>query len=645
MTEIGTKGTGNPDTWPKLLEHNSKLYGKSFKAMRYKHYGIWQSHSWQDYYQNVKYLALGLKALGFQTGNKLLIIGNNAPEWYFGELAAQSNKGISVGLCSELSASEIKYIAQNSESEFALVEDQEQVDKIEQIIEYLPQLKKVVYWQYKGLTKHNNQVFTGYRDVLKLGHEYEREHPRDFENNIDEGKSEDICAIIYTSGTTGEHPKGALHSYESLRSASEIYVKMDRLTSKDNLVSYWPPGWITEQWLAFGCHLLSAGTVNFAESAETQQEDIREIGPSMVLYNSRLWERQAGKVLARIQGSSALKKLAFHWFMPVGYRIADLKDKKQKPKWQQQALYFIAYWLLFRPMRDSLGLPKARICYTAGSTLCQEVIRFYHALNIPLKNIFGSTEAGALTGSSNGNTLFNNLEAINPGIEAKISPEGEILTRHPGIFRGYYKNPDLTAKVLFQGWVHTGDSGRLTDDGRLVFIDRLADIILLPCGDVISTQDIESRLKFSPYIKDAWVLAGKNCEYTSVVIIIDADNVGHWADKHKVAYTNFGDLSQKTEVYKLIEQEIVRINSGLPDGGKIKKFVNLHKEFDPDESELTRTLKLRKSFLMQKYRDLITALSGDTKRIEVEAQFTYQDGRTGKIRTELKIKTVGEGNL
>jgi long-chain acyl-CoA synthetase len=638
MTEIVTRGTGNPDTWPKLLEYNSFRYGQSFKAMRYKHYGIWQSYSWQDYYRNVKYLALGLKALGFQTGNKLLIIGNNTPEWYFGELAAQSNRGISVGLYSELSAGEIKYIAQNSESEFALVEDQEQVDKIEQITEYLPQLKKVVYWRYKGLTKHNNEAFIGYRDVLKLGLEYENNHPGDFEKNISDGRAEDICAIIYTSGTTGEYPKAALHTYQSLRSASELYVKLDKLTPNDNLVSYWPPAWITEQWLAFGCHLLSAGTVNFAESAETQQEDIREIGPSVVLYNSRLWERQAGKVLAKIQGSSALKKLAFRWFMPVGFRMADLKNKKQKPGWPLQALYFLAYWLLFRPIRDSLGLPKARICYTAGSTLCPEAMRFYHALNIPLKNIFGSTEAGAITGSS------ENTGAINSGIEIKITPEGEIITRHAGIFRGYYKNPELTASVLVDGWVNTGDSGYLTDDRQLVFIDRLADIVRLPCGDAISAQDIESTLKFSPYIKDAWVLAMQNCQYVSAVIIIDADNVGRWADKHKVSYTTFGDLSQKAEVYKLIGQEIVRINAGLPDGGKIKKYVNLHKEFDPDESELTRTLKLRKSLLIQKYGDLATALSGGAKSVQVEAQFTYQDGRTGKIRTELIVKTIEEGN-
>jgi long-chain acyl-CoA synthetase len=642
MTDRETAELNNLDTWPRLLEYNHSRYGGGSKAMRYKHYGIWQSYTWQDYYQNVKYLALGLQSLGFQAGNKLLIIGDNAPEWYFGELAAQCNKGISVGQYSDLSTAELLYIAQDSEAEFALVEDQEQVDKLEQIIDKLPKLKKVIYWVYKGLTKQKSEAFKGYRDVLKMGREYEKTHPGIFEKNVAEGRAEDICAIIYTSGTTGDGPKGAQHTYKSLRYTSDLFYKAEKLTPKDNLVSYLPPAWITEQWLAFGCHLLSGGTVNFAESAETQEQDIREIGPTMVIYNSRLWERQAGKVQARIQGANVLKKLVFRRFMPVGFKIADLKYQKKKADFKTRMLYFIAYWLLFRPLRDGLGLPHSRVCYTAGSILSAETLRFYHALNIPLKNIYGSTEAGAMTGAANEDNRLNSAGKVNNGIEIKTTSDGEIITRNPGIFAGYYNNPGLTAQVFIDGWVHSGDCGSLTDDGQLIFIDRMTDLVRRSDGKTISTQALESRLKQSPYIKDAWVSGGQDCEYMSAIIIVDAENTGRWADKHKVTYTTFGDLSQKTEVYRLIENEIACINADLPHEGRIRKYVNLHKEFDPDELELTRTRKLRKGWLRQKYADLIMALSGNKECIVVEAQFTYQDGRAGNIRTELKIKTVGE---
>jgi long-chain acyl-CoA synthetase len=643
MTDTEKLDIKKLDSWPKVLKYNDQRYGENHKAMRYKHYGIWQTYSWRDYYQSVKYLALGLLALGFKAREKLLIVGDNAPEWYFGELAAQCNRGISVGLYSDLSTDELKYIALNCQAEYALVEDQEQADKIEQIIGQLPKLRKVIYWRYKGLSKQKSGSFIGYRDVLELGREYEKSHPKEFDKNIAEGKPEDICAIIYTSGTTGDGPKGALHTYKSLLWASDYYVNLDKINAKDNLVSYLPPAWITEQWLAFGCHLLSGSTVNFVESAETQQEDIREIGPTLVLYSSRLWERQAGQVQARMQGSGAVKKFAYRRFMPAGYKMTQIRYEKKNPGWPQKVMNFLGYWILFRPVRDSLGLPNARICYSSGAILCADAFRFYHALNVPLKNLYGSTEAGAITGTTNTDISLKTVGKINNGVEVKITPEGEIISRSPGAFSGYFNNPELTARVIKGGWVYTGDSGKLTDDNQLIFIDRLSDLVRLPCGDTISSQDIESRLKYSPYIKDAWVLAGQDCVYASVVIIIDAGNTGRWADQHKVIYTTFGDLSQKSEVYQLIESEIQRINQQLPDGGKIKKFVNLHKEFDPDENEMTRTRKLKKAFLRARYSYLVGALSGDKPEVDIEAQFTYQDGRVGKIKTSLKIKTVVEG--
>jgi long-chain acyl-CoA synthetase len=306
---------GKGDTWPKILKYNYEKYGDAHAAMRFKHHGIWQTFSWQDYYLNVKHLALGLLSLGFRSGDKLLIIGDNAPQWYFAELAAQANHGVSVGSYSDLNPQEVKYIAANSEARFAVVEDQEQVDKFLQIKGELPLLEKIIYWRYKGLSGYHDAVFTGYRQVLKLGQEYEAGHPGVFEQNIAQGKADDICAIIYTSGTTGDAPKGAVHTYASLKLGAEHFLHLDPWYENDNIATYMPPAWITEQWFGIGCHLLSGGTLNFAERPETQQQDIREIGPDILFYSSRIWERQAVTVQARIQGADPLKRLMYRMFM------------------------------------------------------------------------------------------------------------------------------------------------------------------------------------------------------------------------------------------------------------------------------------------------------------------------------------------
>jgi long-chain acyl-CoA synthetase len=636
--------TSTLDTWPKLLKYNGSRYGAGGKAMRYKHYGIWQSHSWQDYLLNVKHLALGLLSLGFEPGSRLLIVGDNSPDWYFAQMAAQCNRGVSVGLYSDLSAAEIEYIARDCAAGFAMVEDEEQADKLVEVLDRLPDLKTVVYWRYKGVSGHDKRMFVGLRDVLEMGRRYEADRPGAFEENIAAGKGDDVCAIVYTSGATGDTPKGTLQSYRSLMSNARPFFELDRLTHKDDLACSLPPAWITEQWLAFGCHLLCGGTVNYAESAETQQEDMREIAPSVALYSSRLWESQAGQVQARLRGASPLKRSASRLFMPVGQRVADLRDQKRKPGLHWRLFGAVADLVVFRHVRDTLGLPRARVCYTYGSTLSPETFRFFHALRVPLKSIYGSAEAGAITGAAAGIQSPGVVGAANPGVEIELGEQGEIVVRHPGVFVGYQNDPGTTARVMDDGWVHTGDQGYFSADQELVFVDRVEDLITLPCGDVLAPQDVESRLKQSPYIKDAWVHSGQDCDFVTAVVILDADNTGRWADKNKINYTTFGDLSQKPEVYRLIEEEIALVNQGLPATRRIEKYVNLHKEFDPDESELTRNRKLRRAVLRKRYPDLIEALSGDRTSVEVEAEFTYQDGRTGKIRTALQIATVGRGD-
>jgi long-chain acyl-CoA synthetase len=633
------------DTWPHILKYNYEKYGENHRAMRYKHYGIWQPYTWKDYYLSVKHLALGLLSLGFEPGDKVLIIGDNAPQWYYAELAAQANQGASVGLYSELTPTEIKYIAQNAEARFAIVEDQEQVDKFLQIKDDLPLLKKVVFWSYKGLAHYDDPILIGYRQLLQLGREYEEEHPGRFEQNVENGKAEDICAIVYTSGTTEAAPRGAVHTYKTMRAGAEYQLRLDPWYENDNVVPYLPPAWMTEQWFGIGCHLLSASTLNFAEAPETQQRDMRETEPSIVCYGARVWESQAAMVQARILGADAIKRFAFRLLMPVGYKMADLKYRKQKPSLFLKIFYLLADAALFRHIRKSLGLSNARICYTTEAMLSPDAFRFYHALNLPLKSLYATTEGGALTGAKNDDILLETVGPAHPGTEVKITDAGEIVYRQPGVFVGYCQDPEKTAQVLKEGWFYTGDRGFVREDGQIVFLDRLEDLVQLASGDELAPQFIESRLKSSPYIKDAWVLAGPEKAFASAIIIINYDNVSRWAGQRRVAYTTFADLSQKPEVYGLVKTDIDRINKDLPPSARVKKYVNLHKEFDPDEGELTRTRKLRKRFLEERYQGLIRAIYDGKSEVPIEARVSHGDERMGTIETTINIKSVEEATL
>ncbi|MFC1531898.1 AMP-binding protein [Thermodesulfobacteriota bacterium] len=628
------------DTWPKILKYNYDKYGDDHRAMRHMHYGIWQPYTWKDYYLNVKQLALGLLSLGFEPGDKLLIIGDNAPQYYYAELAAQAIHGASVGLYSDLVPLEIKEIAENSEAKFAVVEDQEQVDKFLQIKEDLPLLKKIIYWNYKGLAHYKDPILAGYSQVIQQGEKYEEEHPGIFEQNVETGKADDVCAIVYTSGTTGVAPKGAVHTFKTMRAGAESLLHLDPWYEDDNVVPYLPPASMTEQWLGIGCHLLSASTLNFAESPETQQQDTRETGPSIVSYEARLWEIQAAMLHARILGADTVKRFFYRLLMPIGYKVADSRHRKQEPGLSQKILYALADIALFRHLRSSLGLSNARICYTTGAILSPDAFRFYHALNLPLKSLYGSTEGGALTGARNDDIRLETVGPAHKEAEVKVTDNGELVYRQSGVFVGYYKDPDGTDEVLKEGWFYSGDSGFIREDEHIVFLDRLGDLVELASGDKLAPQFIESRLRFSPYIADAWVLAGPEGKYTSAVIIINSNNVSMWAGQRRLTFSTFTELSQLPEVYQLIKMDIARINQDLPSGARIKKYVNLHKAFDPDEGELTRNRKLRRVLLEERYRELIEAIYSDKTEVPIDAQVASRDGQMGTTKTTLDIKSV-----
>jgi long-chain acyl-CoA synthetase len=632
------------DTWPKILEYNYRKYSDKNLAMRFKHYGIWQRRTWKEYYLEVKYLALGLLSLGFNTGDKVAIIGDNLPQWYCAELAAQANLGISVGMFSDLSPKEIKYIVSHSGARYAIVEDQEQVDKLLEVKEELPALQKIIYWNYKGLSHYHQPILVAYDRILESGEKYAEEHPYIFEENIEKGKAEDICSIIYTSGATEANPKGTVHSFQTVRASAESLLEVDPWREKDNVFSYLPPAWMTEQVFGIGCHLLSAATLNFAEGPETQQQDMREIGPDILFANSLIWGVQAAKTRARILGAKDLKKFALNTFLPFGYKMAAMRLENRQPGIFTRIYNILANFLLFRPLRDSLGLSNIRLCYSTGTVLNPEVIRLFHAFNVPLKSIYQSAETGVLSCSPNDNIRLDTQGVLLNKVDTMITKDGELACRYPGVFLGYYNEPDKTSSVLKDGWVFTGDCISLSDDKQVVFIDRVDNLIKLSTGDKLAPQQIESQLKASPYIRDAWILTDKQQTYAAAVIVINYDNVGKWADRSKITYTTFADLSQKPEIYQLIKQEIVNINETLPEGVRIKKFINLNREFDPDENEITRNRKLKRPFLQNNYGDLVSAMDRGDAQVKIGSGEQVRDGSAGAARTALDIETIKEAS-
>jgi long-chain acyl-CoA synthetase len=409
---------------------------------------------------------------------------------------------------------------------------------------------------------------------------------------------------------------------------------LDPWFEDDNVVPYLPPVWINEQWLALGCHLLSACTLNFAEGPETQERDAREIGPSIVFRGARLWESQAATVRARMSGADPVKRLAFGVLMPVGSQMAEAGYRKQKPGLLVRLSYALAGPVLFNPIRRSLGLQKARICYTSGTMLSTDAFKFYHALDLPLKNLYGSTEGGALSGARNDDMRPDTVGPAHKGTEVRVTEKGEIVYRQPGTFVGYYKDPSKTSEVLKDGWFHTGDCGFINDNGHLVLVGRMRSLVRLANGETLGPQSIESRLRFSPYIKDAWVFAGPEALYASAVIVIDYNNVGRWAGEKRVPYSNFAELAQRPEIYELVKQDILSVNTTLSSGSRVRKYVIFPREFDPDEGELTRNRRLRRTILEKRYRELIEAIYRDRTEVGLS------DAGTGTFKTTLRIESV-----
>jgi len=626
------------DTLPGLLLEQAREHGEQV-ALREKEFGIWRSLTWSQYSERVRNFCLGLTSLGFGPGDRLAILGDNRPEWVIAELAAISAGGLVMGVYQDCVATEVQFLVAFAEATVIVAEDQEQVDKYLEVRADLPKIRHVIYYDSRGLRSYTEDVLREFSEVEKLGEEYGRKHPQAFEELVAKLEPDDVALLATTSGTTGK-PKLAMLSHRNLITMARSLQAVDPAEPGDDFLSLLPLPWIGEQMLSIAFSLVVGFAVNFPEEPETIPENLVEIGPHMMFSPPRIWENMVSDIQVKIEDTSWLKRKVYDWAMGVGYQVADLRLGHGRIPRSLAARRWVAEWACLAWIKDSIGLRRIKHAYTGGAALGPDILRFYHALGVNLKQAYGQTEVAGLSMMHRDDDIkFQTVGVAVPGTEVRVDEEGEILTRSPAVFSGYYNNPEATEETLIDGWLHSGDAGYYDDEGHLVVIDRAKDVMTLHDGTKFSPQFIENKLKFSPYIKEAVVFGG-DWPFVTAMISIDYLNTGKWAERRQIAYTTFTDLAQKSEVYEIVEAHIGRTNEDLPGAAKIRRFLLLHKELDADDSELTRTRKVRRGFIAQRYEDIVSALYGDQDRVAIETEITYQDGRTSTTRTVLAVGSL-----
>ena len=630
------------DTFPKLVIANAERLPRRV-AIREKDLGIWQAYTWRDYLERSRRIALGLASLGFARGDVTAVIGDNRPELYWSVLATQALGGIPVPLYQDSIEKELVYILDHSEARVAVAEDQEQVDKLLNVRARCPRLEFIVYVDARGLRGYSEPGLLSLAELEERGEKFALGHPTCFDDEVARGGAEDTAVICYTSGTTGT-PKGAMLSHRNLIVTARSATEREGLRPDDEALAYLPMAWVGDHMLSYAQAIVAGFAINCPESAATVLHDLKEIGPTYFFAPPRIWENLLTSVLIRIEDAAWPKRALTHAFLRLAQDLERRRLNRQPLPLLPRLLAPLGRLLVCGPLRDNLGMRRIRIAYTAGEALGPEIFVFFRALGINVKQLYGMTEASVFVAvQRDGDVRLDTVGTPMPGVEIKISASGEVLFRSPGVFQGYFKNPEATRQTVEDGWIHSGDAGFLDQAGHLKIIDRARDLGRLADGTVFAPKYLENKLKFSPYVKEA-VTLGPGRPYVTALVNIDLGSVGNWAERRGIAYTSYTDLSQKPEVYELIAQEVARVNRSLATedevlrGAQIRKFLILHKELDPDDEEITRTRKVRRGYIAEKYAPLIEALYGDRDRVSVEAQVTYEDGRTGTIRAEVAIR-------
>lgn len=627
--------TDHNTTLPGLLVENAARFG-SRTALREKEWGIWQTYSWQDYLDITSEFAAGLKELGLGRGDVIVLIGDNRPEWLWAEIAIQSLGGTALGVYQDVQAGEIEYIFELTGCRLVIAEDQEQVDKMLSLRDKVSHLEYIVYHDPKGLIKYEDKGLLPFDEVRRSG----LADKNLFEDWVSQLSPQDTCLIATTSGTTGR-PKLAMLSHSNLLCMAHNLGQVDPRRQDDEFVSFLPLAWMGEQMMAVASALLYGFCVNFPEEQNTVQSDIREIGPHIIFSPPRVWENLAASIQVRIMETTRLKRFIYNKCMAIGIQMAEHRLNRKPAGGLLKMLYFLSRFLLFKSLRDRLGFSRIRSATTGGAALGPDTFKFFHAMGVNLKQIYGQTEiAGISCVHRDGHIDFDTVGQPIPGTEIRISEEGEILSRSGAVFQGYYKDEKATRETLSgDGWLMSGDAGYFKDNGQLVVIDRLKDVMELADGTRFSPQFMENKLKFSPYIREA-VVVGKDKDYIAAILCIDEEIVGRWSESRLITYTTYQDLASKDEVYHLVADEVRRINETIPENTRIRRFALLFKELDPDDGELTRTRKIRRKVVGERYARLINSLYTDDDHVDMTARIQYQDGSIREMKGRIAIKNV-----
>jgi long-chain acyl-CoA synthetase len=644
-TEASNQGPAMETTFPRLLLQHAAQRPLD-PAIREKEYGIWQTHTWSAMAALVEDLAGGLHAAGLGTGDHIVVIGSNRPRLYATMLAAQALGAVPIPLYQDAVAAECVFPINNAEVCFAFAEDQEQVDKLLEIRGQCPQLRAIYYDDPRGLRKYQEAGLSSLDDLAAGGRIVAQRDRSFFRGRIEQGRPDDIAAMFFTSGTTG-NPKGVVHTHRSLLDRAEAGAQFDHLTHREEVLAYLPPAWIGQNIFSYAQWLACGYVVNCPESPGTVSIDLKEIGPTYYFAPPRIFEALLTSVTIRMEDAGWIKRKMFHACMRLARRVGPaLKDRKPVPA-LARLQYALGDLLVYGPLRNTLGFSRVRVAYTAGEAIGPDLFTFYRSIGINLKQLYGSTETAVFVCLQPDDQVRADTVGIPiSGVEIKVTDEGEVLVRSRGLLKEYYKNAAATADVLTaDGWYHTSDAGFIDASGHLKIIDRVKDVGRIRGGAndgaLFAPKYVENKLKFFPYVKEA-VAYGDGRERVCVMINIDFDAVGNWAERRNLPYAGYPDLSQKPEVYELVRECVEKVNADLASderlaGSQISRFLVLHKELDADDGELTRTNKVRRGFIAEKYRVLVEALySGRTEQY-IETQVKFEDGRTGTVSATLRM--------